>query len=1343
MMELHIWLAPWTTTLVVMRLDAFFAVSLCLVSLAGIMFTNAAFYYVPFYGSVPAHLLHAFVSLLLVTVVVGIVQVVVRLTRLGQRGILDEFVPTAVLLPLQPPRPGREVVVGFDEPKQETPKTHIQPKAKTAKVSFADNYNVSGRAGSGVVRATSDYERLAYVDEADEANDNNNNNGYRNRTSNNQGQLDRDQENFISSMDDCCSVPSCPPSITSTGYSRPSKPRPLGCDSSLSSCPTPAVKCSTPCCPSALCVPPKRCPESVDDLCPPCRSSSHLPMCPPSCCPPPKRCSSPPCCCLPRPCRPPPCPPPCTCPPTCIKLDPCFTPSTTNDLKKFQRIMSPDGNSATYRSTPSARVAAYRPSPPCAKPSSALQNGNPPRVSDSVRQAIARIACKSLESDGDDIQEEIDKLKAANLLPCDFQLPANDTDEQSVSSQGNDCLKQCAVRLVESIICKVKQQLESEQDQSAEQSDDEDQFVNSEPRSKAVSCARKCSQRARNKGGECESGKSGQRSNADRKRPQSSTDDGADCCDARKEVLKTSLALLDQQTQAIVRDIERVRKRVADKMVNEVTCGGTMGKSSSRESPTASDAEIVSGSLTSTKAKPAAKNNSSRRDSAPATNIPPKPVGTTNGNMQKTEKNSSSKNKSSNAITVDLSESDSDCVDETEEEEASASSDGKCEYSSEDEPQRNNSARRTKTSSQLNRNCNAATGSYFGCGRSFGGCGCCNNRVASCNTQDVIDREALCLALEANDNAKMPVSDDELRKFATELVESLYSAVRAKLSAMIDNEYADMGDNYTFPKEELLKMADQEVSDNVLSVVVDHIVWLMKEEGRALGQLDCDMMMVAFAGQFVDTIVTNAVLKTNVDLSKSRSSVRALVATSNSGNGVRNKGRKSLRKPMKFTNDEKVISVWNSDEPIEPAMPNDADAFAIYDQRPSVNENASNNCSNLAVCRWSTAASSPARGSHSWTSHPGPADALQQKHSYNTNNCGTNNNNNNGNEGDVDCGTTTSDYVVCNYAFIREKRGSHSTISDIFHVRCRLSKEVFSYKTYNSCEHSNRNDNYNAVRQTYNCNSNNNRIDILEEEYDFGDDFSDRKDVSAAAADDDDDENHCHGDDRNCFNVIGDDKYSKGDGIGQAVENSDPTKRCSITRNMSDSYDEEGTVERNREVNERPGATAVFYGDPVQGLHHHLSLTVDRFLSALGSRRLAGRALDSAGDWLRRYRDYVDSPRFCLGRVNQSYVRTGRALLDVAPTDGDFSATVDRAAMRLFRRAVDNAVRDLRHAVDDDLDDDDVRLSLIAGIETLWHQAVQTSELLLMKTAIRANFCDFHTSVTLLCFPNVHVRTTR
>ena len=133
----------------------------------------------------------------------------------------------------------------------------------------------------------------------------------------------------------------------------------------------------------------------------------------------------------------------------------------------------------------------------------------------------------------------------------------------------------------------------------------------------------------------------------------------------------------------------------------------------------------------------------------------------------------------------------------------------------------------------------------------------------------------------------MPVSDAELRKFALDVVESLYAAVRAKLSSMLDDEYKEAGGKDSFPKDELLAKADEEVRSEVLPVVVNHIVWLMKEERRSLGQLDCDMMMIAFAGQFVDTIVTNAVIKTQVDLSAKRAYTRTFVATSNGGSKSR------------------------------------------------------------------------------------------------------------------------------------------------------------------------------------------------------------------------------------------------------------------------------------------------------------------------------------------------------------------------------------------------------------------------------------------------------------------------
>ena len=33
--------------------------------------------------------------------------------------------------------------------------------------------------------------------------------------------------------------------------------------------------------------------------------------------------------------------------------------------------------------------------------------------------------------------------------------------------------------------------------------------------------------------------------------------------------------------------------------------------------------------------------------------------------------------------------------------------------------------------------------------------------------------------------------------------------------------------------------------EQVVPVLVEHILWLMKEEKRALGQLDCDVMMAS------------------------------------------------------------------------------------------------------------------------------------------------------------------------------------------------------------------------------------------------------------------------------------------------------------------------------------------------------------------------------------------------------------------------------------------------------------------------------------------------------------------
>jgi len=77
----------------------------------------------------------------------------------------------------------------------------------------------------------------------------------------------------------------------------------------------------------------------------------------------------------------------------------------------------------------------------------------------------------------------------------------------------------------------------------------------------------------------------------------------------------------------------------------------------------------------------------------------------------------------------------------------------------------------------------------------------------------------------------------------------------------------------------------------------------------------------------------------------------------------------------------------------------------------------------------------------------------------------------------------------------------------------------------------------------------------------------------------------------------------------------------------------------------------------------------------------------------------------------------------------DRQATVLQVALTLFHSAISDAVSDLEydaaHRIDVDLG------TLIARARGLWYEAIQTSELLLMKTAIRANFADLHSTVRL------------
>lgn len=956
-------------------------------------------------------------------------------------------------------------------------------------------------------------------------------------------------------------------------------------------------------------------------------------------------------------------------------------------------------------------------------------------MTDSVRQAIVRIACKSLTSSSEDVQCEIEKLKEANLLPHDFRLSGSGGGQSRKSANNNSLdLKKCAAQLVESIICKVKQQLVVSQNPSAADL--------------------------------CQTGaKSMQCCMAQRKK--SNVSNKQECCDARQQVLQCSLQLLDQQTEAICRDVQRVRQQVAERMVSEVTCGGAnyAGTESHQPSRMTSSAKMsghstshmstdmkgsLSPSRTSTSTKKNTKKSSSRSGSATSAKASSKQISTSTAKSNKkknSKKNASDKNKSWNAIVNETSEMDSDDddedSDETEDEksEESSSDDDSDDDSSGDEEQRNNSARTKKSKTSydalLNRNCNAATGSEYDCG-GCGGCSGCGSRVASCNVQDVLDRETLCRALQACDISKMPVSEVELRKFAGDVVDSLYAAVRAKLSAMLDDEYSSAGGEDAFPKDELLAKADEEVRTQVLPVVVDHIVWLMKEERRSLGQLDCDMMMIAFAGQFVDTVVTNAVVKTQVDLSGKRAYTRTFVATSNGGSRSKisasggsgladGSGIKSiLRASKQFANNERVTDIWTRESQM---IKHPSKQFS----------NVSNNCNKLAEssptreCSFASTCSTEC-DDHPQKSHPpylirtddrvtnhGPENHFDKPDDYSINNNNNNNKNRHVHDGSSNRNSGEGNYDVCNNDdFICENNAPYSTGCTCCTVYC-LSENAFCYYTY--FKHWNNN----------NCggnyNSNNNRVSTS------SDDDNHTGDAIDAAAGD---AQNCRASDLQSFDYIIGDCNNKIDGccFNQAMDNI-PRKSAgrTIQKRPSNGNKEEivfGNTVKSEQLNSMMADDDDTTDLMDEELHLYLSKTVDLLLSASGFHNVAHRALDSAAEWLSRYRDCIHSSCFC-DRQRQAYVQAGRALLDQIPLSLDCQSTVDTATRRLFRRAVDVAVvavYDTEHCPTHDLADD--RTSLITRARSLWHQATQTSELLLMKTAIQANCHDSHTLARLL-----------
>ena len=99
-----------------------------------------------------------------------------------------------------------------------------------------------------------------------------------------------------------------------------------------------------------------------------------------------------------------------------------------------------------------------------------------------------------------------------------------------------------------------------------------------------------------------------------------------------------------------------------------------------------------------------------------------------------------------------------------------------------------------------------------------------------------------------------------------------FQAVRSKIEELItenNEEEADAGDNSPAKQQrlqQLLACADGEVRESIIPVLVEHVVRLIEQEAHTLETIDIDLMMMAYGGQFVETIVTNAVLQTNVHL---------------------------------------------------------------------------------------------------------------------------------------------------------------------------------------------------------------------------------------------------------------------------------------------------------------------------------------------------------------------------------------------------------------------------------------------------------------------------------------------
>lgn len=129
---------------------------------------------------------------------------------------------------------------------------------------------------------------------------------------------------------------------------------------------------------------------------------------------------------------------------------------------------------------------------------------------------------------------------------------------------------------------------------------------------------------------------------------------------------------------------------------------------------------------------------------------------------------------------------------------------------------------------------------------------------------------------EAIDHVTMTAeAEATLKSFATEVVQSLYTAIRFKLKHLVE----DCKDEEK--KQEIMRRGDTELRNQILPTIIEHIVWIIKEEFRGQDEAKWKQAMIHDPGQYLDTIVTNAVMKTHADHIRHRKFLKTFVVTSN------------------------------------------------------------------------------------------------------------------------------------------------------------------------------------------------------------------------------------------------------------------------------------------------------------------------------------------------------------------------------------------------------------------------------------------------------------------------------